>query len=128
MNARDRQSSAWHGYGTVTRPWAQRLGQTAEGSRDYARVFGNALHEELFARIEQAVRAGKLDEEIATNIGRFLEYGGYFGRLRPDIRLPLGKGREALWDLTTVGQAGHSQHYGTRDFVQYLMEFLYTGG
>jgi hypothetical protein len=44
--------------------------------------------------------------------------------------LSLGKGREAIWDLTTVLQAGvkdgHSWQYAMNECVDYAVDLVYT--
>lgn len=112
--------------GTATGAWAQRLAATSTGARTYAMVLGNAIHEETFSLIQQDVAAGVLPAGIRTNIGRASgTLTQSFGRLRPDIRMPLSSGKEAVFDITTIRQAGHANKYGSFSFVQYISELLY---
>jgi hypothetical protein len=112
--------------GTATGAWAQRLAATSTGARTYSMVLGNAIHEETFSLIQQDVAAGVLPAGIRTNIGRATgSLTSSFGRLRPDIRMPLGGGKEAVFDITTTRQAGHATKYGSFSFVEYISELLY---
>jgi hypothetical protein len=112
--------------GTATGAWAQRLAATSTGARTYSMVLGNAIHEETFSLIQQDVAAGVLPAGIRTNIGRATgTLTQSFGRLRPDIRMPLSGGKEAVFDITTIRQAGHATKYGSFSFVQYISELLY---
>jgi hypothetical protein len=101
--------------------------------RPYPITFGNAVDQETQALIRAEQAAGVLPEDMvvnqgAANINPDLP-NSYNNRLRPDIRLPLGNGREAVWDLTTKAQAGvlegHSAKYGSFDFVDYAADLPY---
>lgn len=85
---------------------------------DYARVFGNVVHEEAGTLI---AREGL---PVVWNRG-VLQRGGVAFRGRPDVRFVLGGGREAVWDITTVGQAGKARIYSIPG-VEYLVELLYV--
>lgn len=113
---------------TATGPWAQRLAGMAQNNPMYRLTLGNAVHEESFNLIQQEVSSGTLPAGMQTNVGRAIPTANLtnsFGRLRPDIRLPLASGREAIWDITTSAQAGHAQPYTSFNFVEYVVELLY---
>ncbi len=114
--------------GTATGPWAQRLAGMAQTNPMYKLTLGNAIHEEAFELARQEVRAGTLPAGLQSNIGRAIPTAGLpnsYGGLRPDFRLPLSSGNEALWDITTTAQAGHAQPYTSKSWVQYVVELLY---
>jgi hypothetical protein len=115
--------------GAATGVWAQRLATTPTTSQLYRATLGNAYHEEAFNLIQQEVASGALPAGLRTNVGKAIPGAGltnaFSGSLRPDIRMPLSGGNEAIWDITTVGQAGHAQPYTTFGFVRYVVELLY---
>jgi hypothetical protein len=114
--------------GTATGAWAQRLANTPATSSMYRLTLGNAIHEETFNLIQQEVAAGRLPAGMQTNVGRAVSQAGLsnsFGRMRPDIRLPLSGGEEAVFDVTTVAQAGHAGKYGNFTHVKYVVELMY---
>ena len=86
---------------------------------------GSAVQEEAFSAIRAAQKAGQLPSGLSLNLGRQLPGGGSFSPLRPDLRLPLGGGREAVWDITNVGSAGHAAHYADASHAKYVAELLY---
>lgn len=96
--------------------------------------FGQLAHRKLFDLIEQAQVANQLPKEIICDIGRANPNLGLINSfkpargnmLRPDIRLSLGNGREAIWDLTTVGQKWHANRYTLYRFTDYVTELLYV--
>jgi hypothetical protein len=104
---------------------AQLLRTTPTTHPLYSARLGNAIQEAATDRIVAEQAAGTLPSGLAMNLGRQLPGGGRFVPLRPDIRLPLGAGREAIWDITTVGQAGHASPKYVKGFVEYLAEILY---
>ena len=94
----------------------------------YRLTLGNAVHEESFNLIQQEIAGGSLPAGIQTNVGRAIPGMGLpngFGGLRPDIRLPLSAGNEAVFDITTIAQAGHAQPYTGFNWVRYVTELLY---
>ncbi len=122
--------------GRSTTRWAKKLAKTSPSSPRYAAVRGNAYHDEMFRQIKQAQGKGDLPPNLRTNRGRAdvpgaresLRLRGLrnpFSPKRPDIRLPLGKGQEAIWDLTSARQMGHAGGYGNKASVDYLAELLY---
>ncbi len=86
---------------------------------------GRAVEEEIFRLVRTAQQAGTLPPGFALNLGREIPGGGSFAPLRPDIRLPLGGGRELVWDVTTIRQAGHAKHYADVTHAEYVAELLY---
>jgi hypothetical protein len=122
---------------------AVRIVDSGQGTTRWARILtgggplsgtalarGNAIHFEAYALIAQNPYLRSLN--VLTNAGRAVPQVGLingFGRLRPDVRLPLLSGvpgREALCDFTTVGQAGHAAHYiGAHGGVEAVFEVLY---
>jgi len=112
--------------------WSTRLRGMSPTNKDYARTFGNALHEEAEAVITAEQRAGNLPPNLVVNRGAAGINpdlpNGYNG-LRPDVRLPLGNGREAVWDITTKTGAGalkgHVAKYANFDFVDYAADLPY---
>lgn len=105
-----------------------------EPSTSYARTFGNAVHEEAFRLINAARDSGQAwAQNLATNSGAAFPLRGLtanFGGLRPDIRLSLGGGREAVWDITTIAQVrprfGHAgTNYRSFAFVDYIADLPY---
>jgi hypothetical protein len=102
----------------------------------YARTFGSAVHEELFALIRVEQRQGRL-LNLITNTGRpsgtafpnSFALGARGRNIPPDIRMSLGGGQEAIWDLTTIPQAsvpgGHVGTYAGQNFVQYAGDLVY---
>jgi hypothetical protein len=113
--------------GTATGPWAQRLAGMAQTNPMYRLTLGNAIHEEAFDLARQEVQAGTLPAGLQSNVGRAIPPAlpNSYGGLRPDFRLPLSNGREALWDITTTAQAGHATPYTTNSWVEYVVELLY---
>jgi hypothetical protein len=114
--------------GTATGRWAQKLATTPKNSPIYRMRLGNAIHEETFSLIQGEIMAGNLPAGIITNAGKAIPQRGLtnsFAGSRPDIRMPLGGGREAVFDITTIGQAGHAAPYGTFGHVDYVSEILY---
>ncbi|HZQ82136.1 MAG TPA: DUF4157 domain-containing protein [Gaiellaceae bacterium] len=114
--------------GTATGAWAQRLAGLAQTDPMYKLTLGNAIHEEAFELARQEVRAGTLPAGLQSNVGRAIPGAGLpnsYGGLRPDWRLPLSGGNEAVFDITTTGQAGHAQPYTTNSWVKYVVELLY---
>lgn len=54
----------------------------------------------------------------------------YPGGTKPDIRLSLGNGKEAVWDITSAAvsrrEGGHALHgYGSNKFIDYLADLTY---
>jgi hypothetical protein len=114
--------------GRATGPWAQRLAGMQPTNRMYRLTLGNAIHEESFELARREVQAGTLPAGFQSNIGRAIPGAGLpnsYGGLRPDFRLPLANGREAVWDITTTAQAGHAQPYTSNSWVEYVVELLY---
>jgi hypothetical protein len=114
--------------GAATGPWAQRLAGMQQTNPMYRLTLGNAIHEESFNLAQQEISAGTLPAQLQTNVGRAIPGAGLpnsFTPLRPDIRLPLSNGNEAVWDITTQAQAGHAQPYTTNSWVQYVVELMY---
>jgi len=93
---------------------------------------GSAIHLEVKRLITEAP-SGELDKDIAFDKGRalpeqrmpnsFTDPDGT--TLRPDIRLPLSNGHEAVWDITSEGQAGHVTKYGNFPHVNSIIEIYY---
>lgn len=106
-------------------PAALRLASTATTDPLYRARLGNAIQEAAADAIDEAIIDGRLPANLTFNRGRQLPGGGSFSPLRPDLRLPLGAGREAVWDITTQAQAGHVDPKYLRSFVVYLAELLY---
>jgi hypothetical protein len=90
-----------------------------------AMEMGNAVQEEAFRLIRAGEQAGTLPPGFSLNLGRQIPGGGRFAPQRPDIRFPLGGGRELVWDVTTTGQAGHAASYATPSHAAYVAELLY---
>jgi hypothetical protein len=122
--------------GRSTTRWAKKLAKTSPSSPRFAAVRGNAYHDEMFRQVKQAQGKGELPPNLRTNRGRADVPGAResarlrglrnpFSPKRPDIRLPLGKGEEAIWDLTSARQMGHAGGYGKKASVEYLAELLY---
>jgi hypothetical protein len=113
--------------GTATGPWAQRLAGMQSTNPMYRLTLGNAIHEEAFGLTRQEVQAGTLPAGLQSNVGRAIPPAlpNSYGGLRPDFRLPLSGGNEAIWDITTVAQAGHAQPYTSNAWVRYVVELLY---
>jgi hypothetical protein len=114
--------------GAATGPWAQRLAAMQSTNPMYRLTLGNAIHEEAFGLARQEIQAGTLPAGLQSNVGRAIPGAGLpnsYGGLRPDFRLPLSGGNEAIWDITTVAQAGHAQPYTANAWVQYVVELLY---
>lgn len=101
--------------------WATELKNTLSTSEEYARVRGLAIHEKFFGLVKQQRRAGNLPWNLTVNrgvelggIGLPFRYQGASGVLRPDVRLALPVGGEAVFDLTSLLQASASKgHVGT---------------
>jgi hypothetical protein len=95
---------------------------------------GNAIHYEAYALLRQA-RGTTLPANLAFNQGvalparglpiRYVNPNASRSLLRPDVRISLPGGREALFDFTTVGQAGHAGAYSGYQGVASLIELLY---
>lgn len=114
--------------GSATGPWAQRLAGMQSTNPMYRLTLGNAVHEEAFELARREVQAGTLPAGLQSNVGRAIPGAGLpnsYGGLRPDFRLPLSGGNEAVFDITTVAQAGHAQPYTSNSWVQYVVELLY---
>jgi hypothetical protein len=110
-----------------------RFYNTARTSRWYDAWRGKAVEAEWFRLIREEVRAGRLPG-MATDKGVAVpEFGltSSFGRLRPDVRMSLGAGDEAIFDLTTSARAGASPmghagaRYGRFPFVRFIADIPY---
>jgi len=114
--------------GVVSGPHSARLASVPVGSQTHAAARGNAIHERAFALIQNAVSSGALPSATVTDKGVAHPKLGLthaFSGKRPDIRVGLGGGEEAVFDVTTRGQAGHVRTKYTRPWVRYVIEFLY---
>jgi hypothetical protein len=124
--------------GRATGRNADLLANTPTNSSAYSRRYGNAIHDEFFKLIEADATAGelgKMQARIITNKGAVDVKAGFantFSGKRPDVRLDLGNGREAVWDLTTKAEAAKSNlghggnRYGGFGFVDYIADLVYT--
>ena len=109
---------------------AVRLAKMQPDNPLYKLTRGNAIHQEVENLITEAQDSGELSRKIVFNTGVALgpempnNYRTSGRTLRPDIRLPIGNGQEAVWDITTDGQAGHAVKY---DFphTQSIIEIYY---
>jgi hypothetical protein len=126
------QSNLRNGTFTSNSGWIPIFRNMATTHPDYARLYGNALEAELKALIGAEQAAQRLPRGILLNKGAFnrdLGFTNSFGRQRPDIRLLLDNGMEAIWDLTTAAQSGvsggHVGQYASRTFVQYAADLPY---
>jgi len=95
---------------------------------------GNAIHSEAFELIDQGEHS--LPTSMSRNQGVALPARGlpnrYPGRLptsttpmRPDVRIALPGGREAVFDFTSTAQLGHSAAYGNQAWVASVIELGY---
>jgi len=116
--------------------WATRLTQTPRNSQLYGATFGNAVNEEINRLIALGQSPGgglpgNLVVNSGTAKGTASGLTNSYNGARPDVRLPLGNGREAIWDFTTKGEAGKALagHAGTRysafGFVDYIADIPY---
>ena len=98
--------------------------------------FGNEVHAVFYKLLKAEQLTGKLDRNLVWNRGKaFPEKGlphsyhvsGKRNPLRPDVRLSLSLpgGEEAIWDPTTVGQAGKARTYASFPHTQYVADLLY---
>jgi hypothetical protein len=125
------QANLASGNTVSTSRWITRLRRMNPSNPAYARTYGNALQEEFFALARAEQTANRLSRNMVFNSGRSrpeFQLPNNYGGVRPDVRLSLGNGREAVWDLTTIGQAGvpegHAAQYA-RDFVDYIVDLPY---
>jgi hypothetical protein len=111
--------------GLGTTRWAQIYGgQGPLAGTALAR--GNAIHYEAFQMIRSAQFQNAPNILLNRGVARsLLGFPNSFGKVRPDIRFPLANGREVVFDITTFGQIGHSAHYGSRSWVEAVIEILY---
>ncbi len=133
LNIRD-QAVANIKNGTATGPgkWIQKIKGMSTSDPEYAKTFGNAVDQEAQALIKAQQVAGNLPKNMVVNrgVGNInKDLPNSYNGLRPDVRLPLGNGREAVFDFTTVGQAGaldgHAGPYADFDFVDYAADLPY---
>ena len=96
---------------------------------------GNAVHAEAFELLQNS-RGSTLPADMAWNRGVALPElsmpNRFPGRLptsrmpmRPDVRIALPGGREAIFDFTTMGNLGHSAAYGNNSWVATVIELGY---
>jgi hypothetical protein len=77
--------------------------------------------------------AGRLSREMPINSGAadpLRQLPNSYGGPRPDVRLSLGSsGHEAVWDFTTIREAGatggHAGQYASKGFVEYAADLPY---
>jgi hypothetical protein len=111
--------------GQGTTRWAQiHRGTGPLGGTALAR--GNAIHYEFY-RLVDAARADFAPAQVALNQGRAFAGGtNAFSPLRPDVRILVpGSVDEAIFDATTVGEAGHALPYANYGWVTSVTELLY---
>jgi hypothetical protein len=113
---------------------AKELANVPANSSDYARAYGAGIHEEFSRLIKVDQATGKLPKEMKSESGVADPEFGFLKRFsgkKPDVRLALGKGLEAIWDLTSIAEANKSArgHAGTRywlfDFAVYIADLPY---
>jgi hypothetical protein len=116
----------------VNEPWAKKLATMQPGDKMYDATFGSAVHEEAFELIKAEKAARRLPQNLVTNTGvpqpDFDLPGSHKPRIA-DIRLSLGNGKEAVWDITTKAEAGalkgHVDPYAAPSFVDYAADLPY---
>ncbi|MCC7084263.1 MAG: hypothetical protein IT427_04570 [Pirellulales bacterium] len=116
------------------KPWAQKLKGMSSDNSQYAKTFGNAVHEEAELLIQAEQMADRLPRELVVNRSKDfsrLDLPNDYGGPRPDVRLSLGNGKEAVFDFTTKSQAGSrlkghaGSKYGSYNHVDYTADLVY---
>jgi Mg/Co/Ni transporter MgtE len=107
---------------TSMSPSVQLFLQTPVGGDFFAARFGTALQH----MSEDALRAGGHLTPGSVVRNAHISRGG---RGIPDIQMPLGGGRWAIFDWTTAQQAGKSSKIGkySSPVVDFLIEIIHTG-
>jgi len=114
--------------GLGTGAFARLLARIPRTSPRYSAVRGSAIHERAFQLIQAARGSGGLPRAVLTDRGRAETALGFthaFTGRRPDIRVGLGGGEEAIWDITAQASINHVPASYFQPWVRYVTELLY---